>query len=162
VPTLHVFENVDRAIATAHTHWFFLSRPGGLPERLISGDPEFWVRSFLTSLRPSSRPFDPAAFAEYVRCFTDPATIAATCADYRAAATVDLDHDTASRAAGERVRCPALVLWGEHGVVGRNNDVLGVWRRFATHVTGTSLPAGHFLAEEAPERTAAALREFLS
>ncbi|HEX5400889.1 MAG TPA: alpha/beta hydrolase [Pseudonocardiaceae bacterium] len=162
VPTLHVFEHVDRAVASAHMHWFFLSRPGGLPERLIGGDPEFWLRSFLTSLRSSSRPFDPAAYAEYVRCFSDPATIAATCADYRAAATIDLDHDAASRAAGEQVRCPTLVLWGEHGVVGKNNDVLAVWRRFATDVAGEALPAGHFLAEETPEETVAALREFLS
>lgn len=161
VPTLHVFENLDRAVATAHFHWFFLAAGGGVPERLIGADPEFWLRSFLTSVRPSSREFDPAAYAEYVRCFRDPATIAASCADYRAAAGVDLEHDGASRAAGERVRCPTLVLWGEHGVVGRNNDVLAVWRRFADDVTGTALPAGHFLAEEVPDRTVALLRGFL-
>lgn len=161
VPTLHVFEHVDRAVAAAHFHWFFLATGGGVPERLIAGDPEFWLRSFLTSVRPSRREFDPAAYAEYVRCFADPATIAATCADYRAAATVDLDHDTASRAAGERVRCPALVLWGEHGAVARNNDVLAVWRGYADDVTGTALPAGHFLAEEAPDETTAALRAWL-
>jgi haloacetate dehalogenase len=162
VPTLHVFENVNRAVAAAHFHWFFLATGGGVPERMIGNDPEFWLRSFLTSVRPSSRDFDPRAYAEYVRCFTDPAAIAATCADYRAAAGVDLDHDAASRAAGERVRCPALVLWGEHGAVARNNEVIDVWRRYAPDVTGTALPSGHFVAEEAPDETTAALRDFLA
>lgn len=162
VPTRHVYGNVDRAMATAYFHWFFLPLANGVPERLIGGDPEFWVRSATTALVRPGNELAPEALAEYVRCFSDPRGIAATCADYRAAATIDLVHDDASFQAGERIQCPALALWGRDGFVGRHYDVLAVWRRYATNVRGTSVPSGHFLAEEAPDETASALREFLA
>jgi haloacetate dehalogenase len=103
-------------------------------------------------------PFHPAAVDEYVRCFADPATIAASCADYRAAAGIDLVHDNAD--AGRRVECPLLVLWGEHSFVGRSYAVLDVWRDYAAEVTGRALPSDHYLPEERPELVAEAVREF--
>lgn len=160
VPTRHVYENVDRALATAYFHWFLLPLGGGVPERLIGNDPEYWVRSMLSALHQGGRPFDPAALREYVRCFATPESIAATCADYRSAATVDLAHDAAD--ADRPVACPTLALWGEHGFVGRNYDVLGIWRRYATDVRGRGLPAGHFLPDEVPELIAGELLAFLS
>jgi len=100
---------------------------------------------------------------EYVRCFRDPAAIHATCEDYRAAAGTDLADDDASAARGEKVAAPLLALWGEHGFVGRHyDDVLAIWREYATTVDGYSLPCGHYLPEEAPEETTAALVEFLA
>jgi haloacetate dehalogenase len=159
VPTRHVFENVDRATATAYFHWFFLTLGKGVPERLIGNDPEFWLRSQVSALKQAGSEFDPAALDEYVRCFSSPGGVAATCADYRAAATIDLEHDAAS--AGTLVRCPTLVLWGDHGFVGRNYDVLDVWREYASDVRGHSVKAGHFVPEEAPGEVADALRAFL-
>ncbi len=161
VPTRHVFATVDRAMATAYFHWFFLALRNGIPERLIGSDPEFWLRSFARPLQQSGTDFDPESFAEYVRCFADPRAIAATCSDYRAAAGIDLEHDDATAAAGQRLGCPTLVLWGEHGFVGRHYAVLDVWRQYGSDVSGQALPAGHFLAEEAPERTVIALQDFL-
>lgn len=160
VPTRHVYQNVDRAMATAYFHWFFLALRGGVPERLIGNDPEFWIRATVANLLRPGNEFDPAALAEYIRCFSDPRTIAATCSDYRAAARIDLEHDEAS--AGQRITCPTLVLWGEHGFVGRHYDVLEIWRRYGTDVRGAALDSGHFVPEEAPEDTIAALREFLA
>jgi haloacetate dehalogenase len=160
VPTRHVFANVDRAMATAYYHWFFLALRNGIPERLIGGDPEFWLRSFAAPLQQAGADFDADSLAEYVRCFADPRAIAASCSDYRAAAGIDLAHDEATAAAGQRLGCPALVLWGENGFVGRHYAVLDVWRQYGSDVRGHSLPSGHFLAEEAPEQTLAALRDF--
>lgn len=161
VATRHVLSTTDEATASAYYHWFFLSAPGGLPERMIGADPELWLRSMTEPLLAGDE-FDPAARAEYVRCFADPATIAASCADYRAAKRIDREHDDETWAAGGRVTCPTLVLWGERGFVGRHYDVLDVWRRYALDVRGAALPTGHFVPEGAPERTAAALREFLA
>jgi haloacetate dehalogenase len=159
VPTRYLFTHVDRALATSYFHWFFLQLGGGVPERLIGNDPEFWVRSLTDPLlMPGSR-IDPAALRDYVRCFSTPETIAASCSDYRAAAGIDLVHDTAD--ADRQVECPTLVLWGEHGFVGRTYDVLAIWRDYATDVRGHAVRSGHFVPEEAPDETIAALRTFL-
>ena len=101
--------------------------------------------------------FAPEAVAEYLRCF-DAATVAATCEDYRAAATIDLEHDAAD--AASKVRAPLLVLWGERGLVGRTYDVPATWREKADDVRGHALPTGHYLPEEAPEAVAEALAGF--
>ena len=87
--------------------------------------------------------------------------IAATTADYKAGASSDLEDDEASFAAGERVTCPLLVLWGEHGFVGKAYEPVAVWQEYATHVQGRAMPSGHFIPEEAPERVVAELQSFL-
>lgn len=161
VPTLFVYDRVDRGLADAYYHWFFLSQTPELPERLIGGDPEYYLRRCLSSWSRRPGAFAEDAVAEYVRHFADPATIAATCEDYRAGASIDLEHDRVDPAP---VRCPLLVLWGGEGFVGRHYDPLGVWREYVADpalVRGEALPCGHFLPEEAPEETYRALRAFL-
>lgn len=160
VPTLHMFENVDRAMATAYFHWFFLARGDGMPEALISADRETWLRSRFTGRRHDGDAL-PDAYDEYLRCF-DVDTVHASGADYRAAAGIDLEHDRADREAGRTVDIPVLALWGAHSYVGRNFDVLATWAPYAPGVTGAAIPADHYLAEEAPQPTAAALRAFLT
>jgi haloacetate dehalogenase len=148
------YSMVTREFATAYFHWFFLIQPSPLPETLIGNNAEFYLRRFLGG--PATTP---EAFGEYLRTFRDPATIHATCEDYRAGATIDLTH--ASQDGSRKVECPLLVLWGERGTVGRLYDVMKIWRNHAVTVTGTSLPAGHFLPEEVPDATLASLLEFL-
>lgn len=164
VPTRHVFTHVDRELAQTYYHWFFLTQPAGLPEQLIGALPETFLRRKLAQWSGSGTidSFDPDAVAEYVRCFSDPRTIHASCEDYRAAASIDLEHDEADAVAGRRVACPTLVLWGGRGFVGRHYDVPSVWRRYADDVCGNAIDAGHFLPEEAPEPTLVALTEFLA
>jgi haloacetate dehalogenase len=160
VPTLHMFENVDRAMATSYFHWFFLARGDRLPETLLTASPNAWLASRFTGRHAGSADWRPAAYDEYVRCF-DAGTIEASCADYRAAATVDLDHDRADRADGRIVTAPLLALWGEQSYVGRNFDVPDAWSGYAAAVTGHGIAADHYLAEEAPAPTADALIAFL-
>jgi haloacetate dehalogenase len=161
VPTRHVLGTVTRAMATAYYHWFFLAAGNGVPEHMIAADPGYWVRSLTGPLLGEGTSIDPQVMADYIRCFGDPATIAGSCADYRSAAGIDLAHDEESFAAGQRVGCPVLVLWGTQGFVGRGYDPLTVWRQYATDVRGHALPTGHFLPEEAPDQVSAALRDFL-
>jgi haloacetate dehalogenase len=161
VPTATAYARTDKAFATAYFHWFFLIQPYDLPERMIAADPDLFLMRMLGGLKTAEDAFTPEAVAEYKRCFRDPAAIHATCEDYRAAATIDLEHDAAADAAQVRIHCPVLVLWGERGVVGRFYDPLALWReKAAGEVQGRALPCAHFLAEEAPAETEAALAAF--
>ena len=161
VPTRHVLNHVTRTMATAYFHWFFLPVGNGVPEHLIGADPGFWIRSIFRSLLGAGTSIDAAVMEDYIRCFSDPGTIAGSCADYRSAAGIDLVHDDESFAAGQRIGCPVLVLWGAQAFVGREYEPLSVWREYAGDVRGQALPTGHFLPEEAPDLVIAALRDFL-
>jgi haloacetate dehalogenase len=158
-PTRLMFAHTDQAFATAYYHWFFLIQPFDLPERLIGADASYYLRRKLGGWSSGLQHFDPRALAEYERCFAVPATVHATCDDYRAAATIDLDHDAADGAA--RIHCPVLVLWGEKGVINRLFHPVDDWKRVADDVSGRALPCGHFLAEEAPDQTMNEMLAFL-
>lgn len=163
VPTRHVFGHADKAFGLGYFHWFFLAAGNGIPEHLIGADPDFWIRTRMNARHSGGTPFHPAAMAEYVRCFSDPAAIHASCEDYRAAAGIDLVHDDEDFEVGRRVTCPLLALWGEHSFVGRTYDVLDVWRGYAQHdVRGQALPCDHYLPEEQPNATAEHLISFLT
>ncbi len=159
VPTLTMYRKTDRRFAEAYYHWFFLIQPAPLPERLIGADPDFFLTRHLGSRHGGLAAFDPEALSQYLRAFRNPATIYASCEDYRAAATIDLEHDEADL--GRRIRAPLLVLWGKHGVVETCFEPLDDWRGQATSVTGRALECGHYLAEELPGATAAELLAFL-
>jgi haloacetate dehalogenase len=161
-PTRIMYGRTDQAFATAYYHWFFLIQPFDLPERLIGADPGYYLRRKLGGWGSNAAVFDARALAEYERCFADPRTIHATCEDYRAAASIDLEHDAADVAAGRKVRCPLLVLWGERGVVHRLFAPPADWSEVAQDVRGRALPCGHYLAEELPEATLAELEPFLA
>ncbi|TFV76794.1 alpha/beta hydrolase [Blastococcus sp. CT_GayMR19] len=162
LPTAHVYDSVDRRLATAYYHWFFFIQPAPVPERLIAGDPIGYLHSLLGGWGSRLDAQDPGALKEYERCFLDADARSAMLEDYRAGASVDYDLDTADAAAGRRVAAPLLVLWGSRSVVGRGpDDPLTVWRTRAGEVSGHAVDAGHFLAEERPAETAAALEEFL-
>ncbi|HEY7688605.1 MAG TPA: alpha/beta hydrolase [Dongiaceae bacterium] len=159
VPTLYHYENVTREFATGYYHWFFFIQPFDFPERLIGANPDYFLdRTFGRIGRRDA--IDPRAIECYARAFRDPARLHAMMEDYRAGASIDLEHDRADR--GRKLACPVLVMWGEKGVVGRNFDVLDIWRGFALDVRGGALPCGHYLAEEEPEATATRLLQFFS
>ena len=156
-PTREMYAGTGDAFARAYWHWFFLIQPAPFPERMIGADPEAYWRKKCGSGSAGLSPFSKEALADYLRCFADPATIHASCEDYRAAATIDIRHDDED--GGRKLEQPLLALWGEHGVIGRCFDPLALWRLRADDVTGHSLPGGHYLAEELPDAVAA---EFLA
>lgn len=160
-PTMTMYASTDREFATGYYHWFFLIQPAPLPETLIGANPDFYLRAKLEAWGKSGIDvFSPEAIEEYCRSFRDPACVAATCEDYRAAAGIDLVHDVADK--DRRVASPLLALWGTKGLVGRRYDVVATWREKAVFVSGQGFPVGHFLPEEAPQQTAEALAAFFA
>jgi haloacetate dehalogenase len=158
-PTATMYARTDRAFATRYFWWFFLIQPAPLPERLIEGDLEFFLRDHLAGQSRTPGVPGEALIREYLRCYRIPGTVHAICEDYRAAATIDLEHDAAD--AVRRLRMPVLALWGAKGVVGSLYDVPSTWREKAADVRGVPLDCGHSPQEEVPEETASALIEFL-
>jgi len=147
VPTYKLYHNVTREFATSYYHWFFFIQPEPFPETLLNNSIDFYMRG------------SGDAHAEYVRCFKNPATVHAMCEDYRASASIDLEHDEADL--HRKIECPFMTLWSERGVMGRNYDVLAAWRERAVNVSGKGLPGGHSLQEDKPEETLAELEPFL-
>jgi len=150
-PTLEMYENTDRAFATAYFHWFFLIQPEPLPETLLAVAPEFYVERVMGSRHAGLEVFAPEALAAYKQAFADPDTIHAVCEDYRASATIDLERDRDDIERGHKVACPLRVLWGEFGVIEQCFAPLEAWRRVARDVSGRSLACGHYIPEEDPD-----------
>jgi haloacetate dehalogenase len=157
-PTHTMFKYADKSFATGYYHWFFLIQPDGLPEKMIGCDPEYYLREKLRRWSAPGAAFDEDAVREYVRCFSDPAAIHASCDDYRAAATIDLVHDEEDF--DTKISCPLLVLWGGKGFINRTYNVIDTWKEKAVNVSGRTLDCGHFLPEEKPEDVSAELIKF--
>jgi haloacetate dehalogenase len=160
-PSLEMYRRTDLRFALAYFHCFFLAQPFNFPEHLIGGDPEFWLRSAFYVRNASGAAesaVTPEAFAEYLRCFRDPATVHASCEDYRASASIDLQDDEADHS--QRLTCPLLLIYAAKGRLAQVYDMPAMWRERAEKVSVQGLPAGHFLPEEMPEGVAGALREF--
>ncbi len=162
VPTYAMWRAMDQNLAMKVWHWPFLAQPAPLPETLIGKAPiEYWnLKAASWTKRRDLTCFDPRALAHYHAFFQDPTRIHATCEDYRAGRYADLDHDTADRAAGKKIACPLLALWGSAGIPSETASPLATWREWADDVRGQAIDSGHFVCEENPQETAAALLAF--
>jgi haloacetate dehalogenase len=160
-PTYTMYKTTDMEFATAYYHWFFLIQPYDIPERMIGNDPLYYLEKKFGQWGRDNSAFTQIAFSEYLRCLT-PETIHASCEDYRASATIDIQHDQIDIDNGNKIKCPVLCLWGEQGFVGKKYNVIAEWSKMATNVEGNALPCGHYLPEEAPNETLAVLLNFLN
>jgi len=159
-PTATMYALTDMEFARRYFWWFFLIQPEPLPERLIAADPEYFLRTHLDGQSKLPGATESEAFAEYLRCYSDPESRHAICEDYRAAITIDLQHDAAD--ADKRITVPLLALWGGRGTVGALYDVLATWRDKAIHIEGRALDCGHTLQEELPDETFVELNRFFA
>lgn len=159
-PTHTMYAQTNQEFATRYFWWFFLIQPDGLPEKMIASDPEYFLRRHIAGQVKIEGSVDEMAIAEYLRCYSDPATLHAICEDYRASASIDLEHDQADY--DNRINAPLLAIWGEQGVVGELYDVKTTWKEKATHVSGIALPCGHAIPEEAPAELTDQILSFLA
>jgi haloacetate dehalogenase len=159
-PTTMMYDTTDMQFATSYYHWFFLIQPAPFPETLIGHDPKFFLERKMRHWGKNRDAITDDAFNEYLRCFSNPQTIHASCEDYRASASIDLVHDAAD--ADRKLTMPLLALWGEDGMVGNKYNMLAAWRDVAENVSGFAVPGGHYLPEEAPDETYRALLNFFN
>lgn len=165
LPVDTVWDRADDRLALGFWPWSLLAQPEPLPERLIGGAPSAVISNALSPAWGSpAHTFDDAVRAAYTAALSDPAHIHAICEEYRAAASIDRDHDVADRAAGRRISCPVLALWSASGPLSTWYDDAGgplaLWRELAASVTGGPVDGGHFFPEEQPAGVADALTGF--
>ncbi|UCI06314.1 alpha/beta fold hydrolase [Mesorhizobium sp. B1-1-8] len=165
LPTAEVWDRADARLVLGYWPWSLLAQPEPLPEKILAGAAEAIVDNAIDAWGPAPSTFPAGVRRAYVNALNDPAHVHAICEEYRAAATLDREHDHADRAAGRRVACPLLALWSGHGALaewyGQDGGPLALWRNWADDVSGGAMPGGHFFPEEAPAETATRLREFL-
>jgi haloacetate dehalogenase len=163
VPTIEHFERADMQFGLGYYHWFWFAQPHPFPENIISASPEAWFKAHTSREPKQDGFFDPDALADYLTHVRMPEMIRGMCEDYRAAASIDFQHDRASRAAGHKVRCPLLAMWGRKGKIEQWHDAVAIWRQYcAGFVSGGAVNSGHYLAEEAPDEVLAQLMPFLA
>lgn len=159
-PTREMYRDTDAKFAQAYWHWFFLIQASPFPENLINADSDAYLTKKCGSGSAGLSPFTKEALAHYLNAFRDPATVHASCEDYRAAASIDIEHDDAD--GDYKIQQPLLCLWGKSGVIEACFDPLALWRERAEDVRGYPLPGGHYLAEELPQQVYEALHTFYS
>ena len=163
VPTLTMYNDTSKEVATKYLWWFLQIQPAPMPEHLISLDPGYYLRDHIAVQNKTPGSVTPEAMAEYIRCYCWEGTIRAVCEDYRAAAGIDLDQDRADDKAGVKIRAPLLALWGSKGTVGELWDVLATWRpKTQAALERQALRCGHDLPEEQPEEVTSQFRRFFT
>jgi haloacetate dehalogenase len=162
LPTLEIWDRMNAESALRTFHWLLLAQPAPLPETLINQNPQFFMHYVFRRWAGRPNALDSEAIAEYLKSFQRESVVEAACEDYRAGATVDVEHDRADRTAQKRISCPVLLLYSKRYLTVKDSSPLEVWQPWATDVRDVGLDCGHFVAEEEPEATAVALKEFFS
>ena len=161
-PTLAMYEQTSMQFASSYWHWFFLIQKAPIPETMIGANTEFFMKQFMGGRHAGLSIFAPECWQEYVLAMSDPACLHAMCEDYRAAASIDLEHDRQSIAQKQLLEMPVRVLWGEFGQVNACFKPLEDWQKLGTDVSGQTLQSGHYIPEEIPEGLIAEARAFFA
>jgi haloacetate dehalogenase len=166
VPTAEAWSRADARFALGYWPWSFLAQPHPLPERLIASAADAVVDDAFANWGSSASAFDTEIRAAYIAALSDPDHVHAICEEYRAATTLDREHDESDRQAGRRIKAPLAVLWSNRGALNdwytEHGGPLALWREWADSVQGHSVDTGHFFPEEIPDQTAAALAAFFT
>ncbi len=150
-PTLAMYEQTTMQFASSYWHWFFLIQKAPIPETMIGANTEFFMKQFMGGRHAGLSIFAPECWLEYILAMCDPACLHAMCEDYRAAASIDLEHDRQTIAQKQLLEMPVRVLWGEFGQVNACFKPLEDWQKLGTDVSGQTLQSGHYIPEEIPE-----------
>ena len=166
IPTAEVWARADANLMLAFWPFSLLAQPAPLPEKLIGAMPQAVVDDALDNWGSPSAAFPREVRQAYCDALSDPTHVHAICEEYRAAATIDLQHDNADAEAGRRISCPLLALWSDNGGLANwyqdSGGPLGIWRNWAKEVRGQAVRGGHFFPEEFPSETAALVHHFFA
>ncbi len=158
LPTPYVFSNTNQQLAENYFHWFFLIQKYPFPENIIKNNPSLFIRYLFNKWGDKTKFLSEKDILKYINDFKSKGTIHASCEDYRAAASIDLDDHKNDR---KKIDCPLLILWGEKGIIGTNYDPIKIWKAWSKNVTGFALKSGHFIPEETPEQCYVLIKDFL-
>jgi haloacetate dehalogenase len=161
VPTTAMYDSMDFKRGLDIWVWLFQATSQPLPERLIAANPDLYFEHLIGAAYDGGAKFKPEQLAEYRRCWNMPEMARSTCADYRAGATIDYNRDQADLAAGRKIACPTLAMWGTRGVPAGYFDGTAEWKKFCSDLQTATVEGGHFFVDERPEETAQKLRDFL-
>ncbi|MGE0219831.1 alpha/beta hydrolase [Mycolicibacterium sp.] len=161
-PTVDMYDATTKDFAVAYWHWFFLIQPAPLPETLIGANPRAYVEGIMGGRHAGLTPFPREVLDGYIAGFTGAERARGACEDYRAAATIDLEHDRRDRAQGRLIEPPLRLLWARHGVIERLFRPLQLWGELARTVSGRALDCGHYLTEERPDDVIAEIRNLVA
>ena len=106
IPIFEGWSRADARFAQTYWPWILLAQREPLPERYLLGAPE---AVFDNPFGHGS--FGPDILEEYVSTYRDPVRVHGICEEYRAAATIDVEHDRADKEASKRIKCPMLIFW---------------------------------------------------
>ena len=157
IPTFDAFNLSNKEFSSGYYHWFFLSQPSPLPEKLINANPDFFWKWHTNRIKEKF--FDEEALNDYLKYFRNEETVRCICDDYRAALNVDYFHDKEDKFKN-KIKCPLLVLWGKKAKIEEWYDPIKIWQDWAENVTGDSIDCGHYLPEEKPDETCNHLLNF--
>lgn len=161
-PTAAMYRKTDFDFAKAYYHWFFLIQKSPYPENMISANSDAFMDAHMGSRYAGLTKFNESCMKEYRAMMRDPTAVHATCEDYRASASIDLEENTEDEKAGRKIACPIMVLWGKHGVIEKCFDNLKEWRAVSNaEVVGQNVDTGHYIPEEAPQVVLEKIQEFL-
>jgi haloacetate dehalogenase len=160
VPTRIVAREFDAEKAKAY--WFFtFNLVPDLPEALITGREELWLRHLFSDWCYNPHTISGEAFETYVKAYRRPGAIRGAMADYRANAE---DNAQDRLDAAVKIGCPVMALWGaDFYAVAGMFDMAAVWKEMAEDLQIFSIPqCGHLPQEEQPEIVNKLLAEFLA
>ncbi|KAK9458437.1 Alpha/Beta hydrolase protein [Dipodascopsis uninucleata] len=150
-PTLSMYESTDLKFAKAYYHWFFLIQPAPYPENLIGSNPKAFIHGHMGGRYAGLKPFRQEDLSDYIEIIGQSKAVHAMCEDYRASATIDLEHDSEELKNGVKIKAPLMVLWGKYGVIEKCYNAIEVWKNYAVDVSGEAVESGHYIPEEVPQ-----------
>lgn len=161
IPELDFYEKLNAEIAQDYFYYSFLTQDHPIPERLIAGDREGFLRLILEGLSDKPVRYDQTAMWAYLKANAMPEAISAMCECFQAGFHTDRLHDVENRRSGRQITCPTLIMWGDKGVVGKHFDVERIWHDWCSDPSFAPVSSGHFIPEEAPDAALAAIQKFL-
>ena len=159
VPTRIVAREMNAKVA--REYWFFMFHQiPDLPEALIAGREDIWLRHFFSDWCHDPMTISGEAFETYVKAYSAPGALRGAMSDYRASAEdVAQDLEDTER----KITCPVLSSWGaDFGAVGRLFDMKAIWSEMAENLSVAPIErCGHLPQEEQPEAVNRLLLGFL-
>ena len=164
IPTIDAWNLADKKFVLDFWPWSLLTQTEPFPEQLIASNPEAIINNVMTDWGTPESVFPSDIKEAYAITLGDPKHIHAICEEYRAAATVDMEHDSVDRKIHRTIQCPLLVLWAEDGPLDKwyekEGGPLSIWSKWANDVSGYAIKGGHFFPEESPDKIAESFLSF--